>query len=127
MSTNYYFKPDSTTEYASITSLHIGKMTSDSFGFHGVRIKEKNHIVNVGSVEFEVTVPTLVLTTANEWRKFLSETKGVITTEYNEIISVENFIERIKGQTNSPYKHLYYDENSWVDKEGYTFSDNVFH
>ena len=110
MGTNYYVvkkKPTITPP------LHIGK---SSVGW-----KFLFHEVNIGECEFDYSVE---IHTFEQWKEFLENNNDIlILNEYDEEVSVKEFLELVKEKQKENNKHNFeYCKNV----NGYRFSDRDF-
>jgi len=119
MGTNYYWKEESKPPckccgrpYVNTVN-HIGKSSAGwTFTFHA----------------------TDEIRSYKDWLKKMESETGIIEDEYGNIISLEDFKKMIEKKKSSKMNHTIYckekyrysDQDTWLDKEGHSFSVGEF-
>lgn len=115
MGTNYYFQYY--TENGRAKDLHIGKKSAGwQFSFRGYCRKS-----------FEREIKSFA-----DWKLLFSSLEGEIFNEYDEKISLKDFLKIVENSKREKYNHTtyckkYYSEYAkrccWLDEEGWSFSN----
>ncbi len=121
MGTNYYHRTNICESCNRFDERHIGKSSAGwQFNFQGYDGKDGD--------------PKIL--SFKDWLNYLCN-RGKIFSEYDEEITVENFVELVKSKQSQPNNHYDYCKehhkeqgfsmsNDWKDSEGYAFTSADF-